>query len=96
MKLEQVRGIIETSQKTGYLPDGSRSCILCVDTCPDEPMYVGLWFPGGMQRRLGCSEERLSKGGGRIVLYQLCQECFDRPNKVVEVEDAILKRVTVQ
>jgi hypothetical protein len=80
-------------RETGYLPDGSRRCLLCADTCPNEAMFVGLWVPVGksMNRRLGCSEERLSAGGGRVVLYQLCQSCFDRPNSVEEVDNKILK-----
>jgi hypothetical protein len=84
-------------RETGHLPDGSRACLLCADTCPDEAMPVGVWVPIGesLQRRLGCSEERLSSGGARVIVYQLCPACFDGPNREEDVEAEILKRAGV-
>jgi hypothetical protein len=84
-------------RETGHLPDGTRACLLCADTCPDEAMLVGVWVPIGesLNRRLGCSEERLSAGGGRVVVYQLCQTCFERPTSFEDVDAAILKRAGV-
>lgn len=97
MTLDQVAELVKTCKETGYLPDGSRRCLLCGDQCPDEPMFTGVWFPGGkkLQRRLGCSAERLSNGGARVMLYMVCQTCFDRPTRNDDVEAEILKRVSV-
>jgi hypothetical protein len=97
MNPDQIYEVIQRCQKTGYLPDGTRRCLLCGDACPDEPMFVGLWIPGkGLHRRLGCTEERLANGGSRVVVYMVCQICFDSPCMADEVEDTILQRVTVQ
>jgi hypothetical protein len=83
--------------ETGRLPNGTRACLLCGDTCLDEPMFTGMLVAGrDMSRRLGCSEERMAAGGGRVVIYQLCQDCFDRPNSADEVDARILKRASVQ
>lgn len=97
MSPERVREIIDECRKTGYLPDGSRKCLTCREGCPDEPMYVGMWIAGKeTQRRIGCSEERLTNGGGRVVLYQLCPSCFERPSRNEDVETEILRQVSVQ
>jgi hypothetical protein len=90
----EVGKLILECKRTGYLPDGSRSCILCGDHCPDEPMFTGVWIPFGkqLQRRLGCSEERLANGGGRVILYMVCPTCFERPTRNEDVEREILKR----
>jgi hypothetical protein len=97
MSPEQIGETISRCQETGYLPDGSRKCLLCADQCPDEPMYVGMWVADkATQRRLGCSEERLANGGGRVVLYQLCPGCFERPSAYEAVEAEILRQVSVQ
>jgi hypothetical protein len=98
MSPEQIAEVIKRSQEVGCLPDGSRLCILCGDTCPDEPMYTGLWIPFGkkLQRRVGCSEERLANGGNRVVLYMLCPACYERATRNESVETEILRRVTAQ
>jgi hypothetical protein len=98
MTSEQVQKVVKSCIEIGYLPNGSRKCLLCGASPADEPMIVGVWLPAGkeLQRRLGCSEERLANHGGRVILYQLCLTCFERPNKEEEVEAKILKRRGVQ
>lgn len=98
MTPKQAREIVAECRRTGRLPDGSRSCLLCGDGCHNEAMFVGIWIPDGRdrQRRLGCSEERLANGGGRVILYQLCQDCFERPTRNEDVVTEILKRASVQ
>ena len=97
MTVEQIQKAIKRSQETGYLPNGTRECLLCGDSCPDEPMFVGLFIPTKRgARRLGCSEERLARGGNRTVSYMVCPTCFERPSMADEVEDTILQKVSVQ
>jgi len=97
MSPEQILKTINASCETGYLPNGTRACLLCGDTCPDDPMFVGMWIPESrLQRRLGCSQECLAKGGSRVLLYLLCQACFDRPTSYEEVAAKILKDASVQ
>lgn len=98
MNPEQAHEIVKACRETGYLPDGSRSCILCGDGSLDEPMFLGVWLPVSkkLQHRLGCSKERLANGGGRIILYMVCQACFDRPTMSEDVETEILKLAGVQ
>jgi hypothetical protein len=98
MSPEQVAEIVKACRETGYLPNGSRACLLCGDQCPDEPMFVGVWFADEKkrQRRIGCSEERLANGGGRLLVYQVCQSCFERPTRNEDVDAEILKRMGVQ
>lgn len=97
MSPEKIMEIVKQCQETGYMPNGTRQCLLCGDSCPDEPMFVGFWMPGKqLQRRLGCSEERITTGGSRNVLYMVCPTCFERPSMADEVEDTILRRVSVQ
>lgn len=97
MRLEELAGVLDRVRKTGRLPDGTRACLLCGDACPHEAMFVGLWFPSKtMQKRIGCSEERLRNGGSRIVIYQLCAGCMENPTSTEDVEDALLKQAGVQ
>jgi len=97
MHPDQVAQIIKKCQKTGRLPDGSRRCLLCSDSCPHEPMYVGVWIAEpSIQRRIGFPEEKLAKGGRRVVMYQLCPSCFERPTRTEDVEAELLKQVSVQ
>ena len=97
MSPEQTGATIRRCQETGYLPNGTRECLLCHDTCPDEPMFVGFWIPEkSLQRRIGCSEERIASGGARTVLYMVCPTCFERPSMADEVEDTILQKGSVQ
>ena len=97
MSPEQIMEVIERCKQTGYLPNGTRKCLLCNSTCPDEPMFVGLWIPGKkLQRRLGCTEERLRNGGARTLLYLVRPICYGRPSMADEVEDIILRRGSVQ
>jgi len=97
MSPEQIREVINRCRETGYLPNGTRVCLLCGDSCPDEPMFVGLWIPEkSAQRRLGCSQERLAKGGARTVLYINCTECLKRPTLYEDVAATILSKARVQ
>jgi hypothetical protein len=97
MSPEQIMEVVEQCRQTGYLPDGTRQCLLCNSSCPDEPMFVGLWIPGKqLQRRLGCAEQRRRNGGARTVLYLVCPTCYHRPSMEDEVENIILRRVSVQ
>jgi hypothetical protein len=67
------------------------------DHSPHEPMFVGLWIPPkDLQRRLGCSPERLTKGGSRIVIYMICPGCLQRPTLAEDVADKILSKWSVQ
>ena len=96
MKPEDLARIVKRCIDTGYLPDGSRACLLCSDN-PNETMFVGLWLPSKkLQRRIGCSEERLSSGGSRLILYMVCQTCFESPNSDEEIETKLMKLGCVQ
>jgi hypothetical protein len=97
MSPEQINEVIKRCQETGYLPNGTRHCLLCGDSCPDELMFVCLWIPEKRtQRRLGGSEKRLAHGGARTVLYLICPDCMERPTLSGDVEAEILKRGSVQ
>jgi hypothetical protein len=94
---EKAREMIDACRKSGYLPNGTRSCLLCSDGCPDEAMFVGVWIADKKtQHRLGAPAEKLANGGGRIILYQLCPSCFERPTRNEDVETEILKRAGIQ
>lgn len=93
---EQIKEVIETATKTGYLPDGSRKCLLCSDTCPDEAMFVGVFIADPeFQARIGYSKKKLAKGGKRLILYQLCPTCFERPSRNEDVEAKIMAEMEV-
>lgn len=97
MAPDKIAEIIKRCIATGRLPSGSRGCLLCGDNYPDEPMLVGVWLAGKeLQRRLGCSKERLADGGARVIVYVVCPTCFDRPTMAEEVEDVILQKGGVQ
>lgn len=94
---EKLKKLIESVQKTGCLPDGTRSCLLCLDPCINEAMYVGVWIADSEnQLRLGYSKEKLKNGGKRVIVYQLCPACFDQPTRSEDVETNILKSAGVQ
>jgi hypothetical protein len=94
---EQVNEMIERCRQTGYMPDGTRACLLCGDHSPHEAMFVGLWIPPkDLQRRRGCLPERLTKGGSRIVIYMICPGCFQLPTLADDVVDKILSKWSVQ
>ena len=94
---QKVLDTLRSCIATGRLPNGKRACLLCGATCPEEPMLTGLCIPGpDGSRRLGCSKERIASGGGRVVIYQLCPSCYDRPNLDDEVEAKILRQAGVQ
>jgi hypothetical protein len=97
MSPEKVREVIDRCVRAGHLPDGSRGCLLCNDTCPDEPIYTGVFIANREhQRRIGCSKQRLANGGSRFVIYQLCPICFESPTRNEDVEKEIFRRVSVQ
>jgi hypothetical protein len=60
-------------------------------------MYVGVWIADPKtQQRLGYPKEKLKHGGRRVVVYQLCPGCFDKPTRTEDVETEILKRAGAQ
>ena len=94
---EKIKEVLAAVEIGGYLPDGTRACLLCSDTCPNEAMYVGMWIADTEnQRRLGYPKEKLRNGGRRVIVYQLCTDCFDKPTRTTDVETEILRRVGVQ
>lgn len=96
MTPEQIKEVISRCQETGHLPNGTRVCLLCGDST-DEEMLVGFWIPEtSNQRRLGCAEQRLARGGARTVLYMICSECIEKPTLYEDVETTILKQAGVQ
>lgn len=97
MNLEQLEEAINRVRKTGHLPDGSRSCLLCSSTCPNEAMFVGVFVADREhQSRIGYSEEKLAKGGRRFILYQLCPTCYKCPTRNESVETKIMSQMSVQ
>jgi hypothetical protein len=94
---DQVDKLIKQVRETGRLLDGSRSCLLCSDTCPDEEMFVGVFIADPeTQTRIGYSKKKLAKGGRRLILYQLCPTCFERPSRNEDVETKIMSQMGVQ
>jgi hypothetical protein len=94
---EQIEKIVKNVTETGYLPDGSRKCLLCSDTCPNEAMFVGVFIANQEhQTRIGYSKKKLAKGGRRLIVYQLCPTCFERPSRNEDVETKIMSEVSVQ
>jgi hypothetical protein len=94
---EQLKTTIDHIRETGHLPDGSRSCLLCDDTCPNEAMLVGVFTADrDYQRRIGYPAKKLAKGGRRFVLYQRCPSCYERPSRDEEVDTKIMSRLGVQ
>jgi hypothetical protein len=94
---EKVEELVSGVRKHGCLPDGSRACLLCEDTCPGEPMFVGVFIADReSQRRIGCPPEKLVNGGGRVIIYQLCPSCYESPTRNEDVEAEILRRMSVQ
>jgi hypothetical protein len=97
MSPDKIIEVFKCAQETGCLPNGKRNCLLCLDPCPDEEMVVGLWVPQKkLQRMLGCSQERLDRGGARVVLYMICLQCFERPTLEADIAATLLRRGTAQ
>jgi hypothetical protein len=96
MRDDEMLQLLAYCRERGTLPNGNRECLLCRKS-PDE-MIFGLWMPCGksIHSRLGCSKERIATGGGRVVLYMLCPNCFEKPNTPDEVAQRILKVASVK
>ena len=93
----KVHEVVKQVHSTGHLLDGTRACLLCNDSCPDEVMIVGVFLANREhQQRIGCSPERLARGGARFLIYQLCPGCMEQPTVYEDVEVEILRRATVQ
>ena len=77
--------------KTGTLPNGSHKCLLCSDEDCERPWIGMFWCEGDLAQRLGAKP-----GKARGILYLLCEECHELPNKESRIEQTLIARAGVQ
>lgn len=64
---------------------------LCV-LCEKVPSYLGTFFPTPtFAKRIG-----QPKGKHRLVVYAICDDCFELPNRTERVEASFLSSMAVQ
>lgn len=85
MTNEAIRRSIQHARDTGRLPDGRSECFLCNTDVREGAFVVGACVPEGPEaKRFG-----LPVGKGRVILYLLCEECFELPDSVDRIENKL-------
>jgi hypothetical protein len=74
-------------------PDGKRVCLLCARELSGDPRGVlGHWEANEeAQKRIGAPP-----GKTRIILYMLCEGCYELPDVVEIVDKKLLASLSVQ
>ena len=93
MTPERVSEVLNYCRENMCTPDGSRVCFLC-DHEPDqgEDAAIGVFIPDAAhQKRVGAPPNKT-----RMMIYLLCGDCYERPDRNERVEDKIFATVVVQ
>jgi len=90
---KKVMKLLEWCRANMCTPDGKRVCLLCKhEPVAGEQAAIGLFFADKKhQKRLGAPH-----GMDRIIIYLLCDDCMDVPDRNERVEDKIFAAVNVQ
>jgi hypothetical protein len=86
--------LLEWCRANVCTPDGKRVCLLCKyeHTIRGERVVVGVFIADDKnQKRLGASQ-----GKERLVIYVLCVDCHERPDRNEQVEQKIFAAIGVQ